>query len=148
MSARSRFARVSGRFAFATQCAQRALGTTAPAPSKNAHAFLSALTDASRVGVEPLLLRRRRARTINRRPLRVALRERLESGRLHAPFRGELAHALDVHRAPDAPLPARRESDRVGGGVERSANAVDPSERQRFVEGFLIRELAFPEPFL
>jgi hypothetical protein len=63
-------------------------------------------------------------------------REGFEPGRLHPAEPGQLRHARDIHRAPDALRLPRREADRVALLVDAAADPVDPPEAQRLVDGF------------
>src|SRR4029453_8849492 len=60
-------------------------------------------------------------------------RERLLPRQMHPPGSIELLRPPDVHVAPDAARPARREPDGVSIGVQAPADAVDPADAESLV---------------
>ena len=77
----------------------------------------------------------------------VARRERLGAGGMHPAELLQFADPLDVDRAPDAPLPSRREADRPGE-LAAAAAAVDPAVSERLIQGFLIGHARLARRFL
>jgi hypothetical protein len=53
---------------------------------------------------------------------------------MHQSLFAEFADALDVDGAPDAPLPARSETNLIADFIDGFPNPVNPSEAQRFID--------------
>ena len=73
--------------------------------------------------------------------------ERLHAGATHAKAPSQLGDPPDVHRAPDAAGPARRESDRIARVVDSLSHAVDPPEASASSTDWGQVMLGVPEEF-